>query len=303
MTDTDTNTGSPYKIKISTDDSWKQKFREVILEADSLPAALAKLETDVIEYTAARETDPEFDRIASLYERAMDHRIIDNTRRKALEGDIKHLTLYVTKIRVPSPQPQEAAALNRRPAAAAPARQPAKKNEPYHEPKPLKPGVAAAMIAAGLAAMGELPEESPVPEPLKNPPKIKPSDYALLELDLGPPATQFVPVSASPATHPPSAPAAPLLLHPAARPPGSRKPQKKNNDRRRQFPNNGPKSPASRPLPSPPGPESSPLILERGPTRTPFSPRQAPCNLFPEEPDRPPTQAPPAPHRKRPKPR
>ena len=153
----------------------------------------------------------------------------------------------------------------------------------------MKPDVAAAMIAAGLAVMGELPEGSPVPEPLKNPPRIKPSDYALLELE--PASPQFVPVSASPASHRPDAPAAPPFP-PEVKPARPRQPGK--NHRRRQVADNSQKSPASRSLPAPQSPESSDLFPKRSLTRVPFPARQASLTLFPGEVDREPAKSPPS---------
>jgi hypothetical protein len=93
-----------------------------------------------------RRTDPEFAAACAARERDDDRRVVDAARQRALAGDSRALTLCFRATRGLA-----------RPAPEKPAN--------THEPKPLPPAVAGAMIEAGLRALGEdlpvLPERRP----------------------------------------------------------------------------------------------------------------------------------------------
>jgi hypothetical protein len=94
-----------------------------------------------------RRTDPEFAAACAACERDDDLRVVEAARQRALAGDSRALTLCFRATR----------------GLARPA--PADSRRPAHEPKPLPPAVAGAMIEAGLRALGEdlpvLPERRP----------------------------------------------------------------------------------------------------------------------------------------------
>jgi len=96
---------------------------------------------------AWRRDDPEFDAACDLHERCDDLRILELARQRALQGDRAALALCYRSARGFA-RPTDPDARRR--------------DEPA---KPLSPAVAAAMLEAGLRALGEILPDVPPPQP------------------------------------------------------------------------------------------------------------------------------------------
>jgi hypothetical protein len=126
---------------------WMKPWLEAAAGAQSVLEACRHVGISLAAYLVARRDDRAFDEAALVVDQVLDLMIQEATRLAALDGNVSAQRLYYDKVRRPAFLPPFASWSK-----------PARAYEPYEDPLP--PHVAAAMLAAGRAALAQDPPPS-----------------------------------------------------------------------------------------------------------------------------------------------